>query len=122
MIKKRDTITDKGITLIALVITIIVLLILAGVTIASLSGENGVLEQTSRARNETNRADLIERVKLDVMSNKIDIELGEQDKLTEILEKYFINVPSDLSNMDTEVTAKDEYGGYNIALKEILFH
>ena len=33
----------EGITLIALVITIIVLLILAGVTIASLSGENGIL-------------------------------------------------------------------------------
>ena len=120
MIKKRDTNTDKGITLIALVITIIVLLILAGVTIASLSGENGILERASRARNETNRAELVEKVKLDVMSNKIDIELGEQDKLKEILERYFINVPDDLSDMDTEVTAKDEFGGYNVALKEIL--
>ena len=35
----------KGITLIALVITIIVLLILAGVTIATLTGDNGILKQ-----------------------------------------------------------------------------
>ena len=35
---------QKGITLIALVITIIVLLILAGVSIATLTGENGILK------------------------------------------------------------------------------
>ena len=34
---------EKGITLIALIVTIIVLLILAGVTIISLTGENGIL-------------------------------------------------------------------------------
>ena len=36
----------RGITLIALVITIIVLLILAGVTIAALSGDNGILTKS----------------------------------------------------------------------------
>ena len=46
-IKKRD---NKGITLIALVITIIVLLILAGVSIAMLTGENGILTQAQRAK------------------------------------------------------------------------
>ena len=39
---------QKGITLVALVITIIVLLILAGVTIAALSGENGILTRSSQ--------------------------------------------------------------------------
>ena len=38
MLKKKE---NKGITLIALVITVIVLLILAGVTIAAISGDNG---------------------------------------------------------------------------------
>ncbi len=42
---------QKGITLVALVITIIVLLILAGVTIASLAGENGLLTRSSKAVN-----------------------------------------------------------------------
>lgn len=42
--------TNKGITLIALVITIIVLLILAGISIATLAGENGILAQASKAK------------------------------------------------------------------------
>ena len=44
---------NKGITLIALVVTIIVLLILAGVSIAMLSGENGILQKASDAAVET---------------------------------------------------------------------
>ena len=44
---------NKGITLIALVITIIVLLILAGVSIAMLTGENGILAQATNAREKT---------------------------------------------------------------------
>ncbi len=54
---KRNT---RGITLIALVITIIVLLILAGVTITVLSGENGILTQTSNAKMETRGANVEE--------------------------------------------------------------
>ena len=46
----------KGITLIALVITIIVLLILAGVSIAMLTGENGILTQAQNAKEETEEA------------------------------------------------------------------
>ena len=44
---------QKGITLIALVITIIVLLILAGVAIAMLSGENGLLKKASESASHT---------------------------------------------------------------------
>ena len=41
---------QKGVTLIALVITIIVLLILAGVSIAMLTGDNGILTQAKSAK------------------------------------------------------------------------
>ncbi len=44
--------SNKGITLVALVITIIVLLILAGVSIAALGGQNGILTNASKARQE----------------------------------------------------------------------
>ena len=47
---------EKGITLIALVITIIVLLILAGVSIAMLTGQNGILTQAQNAKNKTEEA------------------------------------------------------------------
>ncbi len=47
---------NNGITLIALVITIIVLLILAGVAIAMLSGENGILKKAAEAKTKTESA------------------------------------------------------------------
>ena len=56
----------KGITLIALVITIIVLLILAGVTIATLTGDNGILNQAGKAKYKTTEAESIERVQVEV--------------------------------------------------------
>ena len=60
---------ENGITLIALVITIIVLLILAGVAIAMLSGENGILKKAAEAKTETEQAQIEEEARL------IDMEL-----------------------------------------------
>lgn len=55
---------SKGITLIALVITIIVLLILAGVTIATLTGDNGLLTKASGARDTSTEAEIEEKLRL----------------------------------------------------------
>ena len=55
---------QKGITLIALVITIIVLLILAGVSIAMLTGDNGILMQASDSKIETAVGTVKEQLKL----------------------------------------------------------
>ena len=55
---------EKGITLIALVITIIVLLILAGISIALLTGDNGILNKASEAAEQTNVASAKEQVEL----------------------------------------------------------
>ena len=54
----------RGITLIALVITIIVLLILAGVTIVTLTGENGILTRAEESKKKTELEGLIEEVEL----------------------------------------------------------
>ena len=54
----------KGITLIALVITIIVLLILAGVTIATLTGDNGILGKANDAKTQTEQAKEDENLKI----------------------------------------------------------
>lgn len=53
---------ENGVTLIALVITIIVLLILAGISIAMLSGDNGILTNASKAGTETKIANAKENV------------------------------------------------------------
>lgn len=53
---KKSLGKERGITMIALVITIIVLLILAGVSIATLTGENGILTRANEAKTETEEA------------------------------------------------------------------
>lgn len=57
---------NKGITLIALVVTIIVLLILAGVSIAMLTGQNGILTRSSEASEQSAVAGAKEKVTLAV--------------------------------------------------------
>ena len=57
---------NKGITLIALVITIIVLLILAGVSIAMLTGQNGILTQANTAKTDTANAEAAERINVEL--------------------------------------------------------
>jgi len=61
--------TNKGITLIVLVITIIVLLILAGVAIATLTGDNGILTKAAQAKKDTETASAKERIQIEVMGS-----------------------------------------------------
>ena len=67
---------NQGITLIALVITVIVLLILAGVTIAALSGDNGILQNAARAKEETEQAQKEEENILNSYEDKINEYVG----------------------------------------------
>ncbi len=62
----------NGITLIALVITVIVLLILAGVTIAALSGDNGILTRAKEAKEKTEQAQKEEEKTLSSIENIIE--------------------------------------------------
>ena len=63
---------EAGITLIALVITVIVLLILAGVTIAALSGDNGILRKATEAKEQTNQKNDEETEKIGGYESTID--------------------------------------------------
>lgn len=63
---------ERGITLIALVITIIILLILAGISIAMLTGENGILTKADNAKKETDIQETKEQIKLEIMGNVDD--------------------------------------------------
>ena len=81
----------KGITLIALVITIIVLLILAGVSIAMLTGQNGILTQANNAKDETEQANAKEKVESAVIATMSQSKRGtlDADKLVaEITNNY----------------------------------
>lgn len=65
---------NKGITLIALVITIIVLLILAGITIAMLTGDNGLLTKSNQAKVTDLAASATEKVKLAVAAANLEMQ------------------------------------------------
>ena len=71
----------KGITLIALVITIIVLLILAGVSIATLTGDNGILQQTQNAKTKTTEGEEKEQIRLGYSEYQISKHTGGQENL-----------------------------------------
>ena len=110
----------KGITLIALVITIIVLLILAGVSIAMLTGENGILMQAQNAKAETEKASVIEQARLDIIEKQTEgkgTTIYKED-IKEILDKYFEGVPDDFT-LETELKTKPEYGDNQIKVSEI---
>jgi len=82
----------NGITLIALVITIIVLLILAGVTIATLTGDNGILTKAQSAKKVSTDAEIEEKVKLAVIASKInESNTVDTDELTTELNNQFGN-------------------------------
>lgn len=109
---------DKAITLIALVITIIVLLILAGVTIVTLTGDNGLITKAADAKKANEKATDLEKIQLEVagsygLDKKIDIgqlntnlkrinELKYNDKDI-ILEGDNINM---IEELPAEVTVK----------------
>ena len=73
----------RGITLIALVITVIVLLILAGVTIAGLSGDNGILNRAKEAKEKTASAQNIELISMALHEKQIDDKLNVNEKKLE---------------------------------------
>ena len=74
--------TNKGITLIALVITIIVLLILAGVSIAMLTGNNGILTQSTNARDDTEKAGIADKVNMAIQAAYTDFVVNNRGTAT----------------------------------------
>lgn len=80
-LKKKGK-TNNGITLIALVITIIVLLILAGVSIATLNGPNGILTRANDAKEQSEMGKEREQISLAYTSQKSDLlSKGSTDKI-----------------------------------------
>lgn len=79
---------EIGITLIALVVTIVVLLILAGVSIAMLTGENGIITRATQSKTENAHAEVKEKIMLEYQDWKIAVEttIAEETTFQEWLE------------------------------------
>ena len=122
----------RGITLIALVITIIVLLILAGVTIAVLSGDNGILRRATEAKSKTGKEGVLEQIKLAIMTATTE-GLGVPDKtvLRNELTKAGFVVKTEGDDLPWEVTSGkniftinedltiDQVSGISLSKKEV---
>ena len=106
--KKQKLKESKGITLIALVITIIVLLILAGVAIATLTGDNGILKKAGDAKTQTEQAKEDENLKIAIAgSYGTDGKLNLKD-LKDNLENQGINYDKNNTGFPLEVTVNGE--------------
>ena len=107
---------QKGITLIALVITIIVLLILAGVSIAMLTGQNGILTQAQNASTQTEIAEAKEKAQMDIMSwqserleNGQDATLNDETIKTILTGKDYVKELKDTSFISTKGDHEIQY-------------
>ena len=120
---------NKGITLIALVITIIVLLILAGVTIATLTGDNGILKRAQEAKQKTEQAEKDEKYdvekQVDYINeylNGVEVETVTDTKPGELevdeteADTYIINSIEDLVFFAYDVTNGNTYEGQTVKL------
>ena len=102
-------ITEKGITLISLIVTIIVLLILASVSIAMLTGENGILTQAQNAKKETEQA-------------KKD-EMSELDNIESLINEYTedVNIPQVVDENPGQLEQEDETTFVINSIEDLVF-
>ena len=88
---KQKLKNEKGITLVALVITIIVLLILAGVTLSMVMGDSGIFGKSNSAKEKTQLSNAEETIKLAVLENQVKSVSGDaaltNDQLKEEIAK-----------------------------------
>lgn len=112
---------DKGITLIALVVTIIILLILAGITIAVLTGDNGLISKSNEAKNATDEAAIKENLEVNVLASfkktKINYDLLNNNLLNINELKYKENPLSDINKIE-KLPASVDVKGYKFDILE----
>ena len=103
--KKKSNQSSRGITLIALVITIIVLLILAGVSINMLTGQNGILNRAAEAKVTYNQAKENEQRELAMLEAKTSLANKEYVDSNE--DKAIIPAGFAITGVEGETTIKN---------------
>ena len=111
----------KGITLIALVITIIVLLILAGVSISMISSQDGILNKATGAKEKMNNAEEVEQIQLAVMASyneegqidcgKLKTELNKIKEITPITEEISLPIIVEINGYKIQIRSNGTVRG-----------
>lgn len=99
---KVKVIEHKGITLMSLVITVIVLLILAGISIQMISGDNGILKKSRESKGLIDEASALEYIKLSIAAARTVDNNIDKANLENELKKYF-------QQITVEVNGKNDY-------------
>ncbi|PWM76012.1 MAG: hypothetical protein DBY41_12720, partial [Clostridium sp.] len=118
-----SNLSEKGITLIALVVTIVVLLILAGVSINLVIGDNGIITKAKQAASATEEASAKNDMELFLTGLRMDKELDASFRLADYLSSNIGNegIEDFLNNGDG--TAQVAYKGnkYSVNLEDYTF-
>ena len=105
--------TEKGITLVALVVTIVVLLILAGVSINLILGNNGIIAKAKEAETKSAEASQNDLKGMNALAEEMNNALGEKPKVD--LSKYKIgdSVNYTYDPASSSYTLESKYSGYS---------
>ena len=105
MIKVTAKSTERGITIVSLVVTIILLLILSGISIQGIT-HTGIFDSTKKAKLEAKRAQIEEWLSLKVIEEQNNYPRGKADKIIPIVREDVIENISELQNIG-KVEEKD---------------
>lgn len=106
--------TEKGITLIALVVTIVVLLIIAGITIGTISKDNNIINEAKEGNSQAQRESILEKIEADLYTEKIK----KGKNITKSEAEDIISNFGEINQTTKKLTTTD--GGYEISLSEII--
>ena len=112
MKQKRKSV--RGITLIALVVTIVVLLILAGVSISMLTGENGIIRQAQKAKTETELSEIEEAANMIY----VDLSIGSNGTIKDVTENLEDGYEEGLTGKKVERSNEREFEVVEVPTKK----
>ena len=108
----------QGITLVALVVTIIVLIILAGVSINLVLGDNGIITKAREAKEQYEMAQVKEKLEMTIMEIQSEvIASGKEMTIDELLEKLSTKLP-EITITKEGNTLKGTYEGCDFTIDE----
>lgn len=108
---------ESGITIVALVVTIIVLIILAGISISLLLGENGIVTKAKQAKENTELAKTEEERQLNELYEQLDKQSIGLDT-NDLSKEYIIFATSDLIGAGNNVPILNENESISYTIKE----
>lgn len=116
---------ERGITLIALVVTLVVLLILAAVSIGMLTGENGIIKQSNDAKTETRSGEVEDKVDMWKTENKLykysNVNVITEEELIEDLKKQGLVLEGELDETNKIITIGTRKISYAIEQENLDF-